>query len=150
MLSWKSPIPSPLPCSPTHTLPNYRPWHSSVLGDVIFARPRASPLTVGRLGHPLLHISEHLHSLKPQWHWLLCAVPRPKTLLTSDQPQSSLVAFTPKGSCCIHHIGTLSAPLWLPYFLWASFIAVSCDPAKSSVLDTVSVDMKSKCKTNTR
>jgi hypothetical protein len=32
------------------------PWHSPVLGHIIFARPRASPLIDGRLGHYLLHM----------------------------------------------------------------------------------------------
>ena len=32
------------------------PWHSPVLGHMFFARPRASPLIDGLLGHPLLHM----------------------------------------------------------------------------------------------
>jgi hypothetical protein len=32
------------------------PWHSPLLGHIIFARPRASPPNDSRLGHPLLHI----------------------------------------------------------------------------------------------
>ena len=32
------------------------PWHSPVLGDMIFARPRASPPIDGQLDHPLLHM----------------------------------------------------------------------------------------------
>jgi hypothetical protein len=32
------------------------PWHSPVLGHMIFARPRASPPIDGQLDHPLLHI----------------------------------------------------------------------------------------------
>jgi hypothetical protein len=53
----KAPYTLPPPCSPTHPLlfpvpgiPLYDPLH------MIFARPRASPLTDGRLGHPLLHM----------------------------------------------------------------------------------------------
>jgi hypothetical protein len=32
------------------------PWHSPVLGHMIFAGPRASPLIDSQLGHPLLHM----------------------------------------------------------------------------------------------
>lgn len=64
---------------------------------------------------------------------------------------SSLVAFTPKGSCCVHYSGLyLSVPLWQPYFLCALFVALSCGPAKNSALDTVSVYLMSNYKTNTR
>jgi hypothetical protein len=34
------------------------PWYCSVLGHIIFVRPRASPLNDGRLGHLLLHIKK--------------------------------------------------------------------------------------------
>jgi hypothetical protein len=37
------------------------PWHSPVLGHMIFTRPRASPPIDGRLGHPLLHIQLETH-----------------------------------------------------------------------------------------
>jgi hypothetical protein len=55
MLSPKPPIPSSalLPNPPT---PASWPWHSPVLGHMIFARPRASPPIDGLLGHPLLHM----------------------------------------------------------------------------------------------
>jgi hypothetical protein len=55
MLPPKSPIPSPalIPNPPT---PSFWPWHSPVLGHMIFARPRVSPPIDGRLGHPLLHM----------------------------------------------------------------------------------------------
>jgi hypothetical protein len=36
--------------------PTFWPWHSPVLGHIIFARPRASPPIDGCLGHPLLHM----------------------------------------------------------------------------------------------
>ena len=44
-------LPSLLPNPPT---PASWPWHSPVLGHIIFARPRASPPIDGQLGHPLL------------------------------------------------------------------------------------------------
>jgi hypothetical protein len=47
------PTPTLIPNSPT---PASWPWHSPIMGHMIFARPRASPLIDGRLGHPLLHI----------------------------------------------------------------------------------------------
>jgi hypothetical protein len=47
------PPPAMLPNPPT---PASWPQHSSVLGHMIFTRPRASPPINGRLGHPLLHM----------------------------------------------------------------------------------------------
>jgi hypothetical protein len=47
------PLPALLPNPPT---PASWPWHSPLLGQIIFPRPRASPLIDGRLGHPLLHM----------------------------------------------------------------------------------------------
>ena len=47
------PPPTLIPNPPT---PNSWPWHSPVLGHIIFARPRASPPNDGRLGHLLLHM----------------------------------------------------------------------------------------------
>jgi hypothetical protein len=55
MLSQKSPIPSPALLSNPPT-PTSWPWHSPVLGHIIFTRPRASPPNNGRLGHLLLHM----------------------------------------------------------------------------------------------
>jgi hypothetical protein len=56
MLSPKPPISPPPPAMllnpPT---PASWPWHSPVLGHMIFTRPRASPPIDGLLGHPLLH-----------------------------------------------------------------------------------------------
>ena len=51
MLSQKSPVLIPNPPTPASW-----PWHSPVLGHMIFARPRASPLNDGRLGHLWLNI----------------------------------------------------------------------------------------------
>ena len=47
------PPPALLPNPPT---PTSWPWHSPVLGHMIFERPRASPPIDGWLGHPLLHM----------------------------------------------------------------------------------------------
>jgi hypothetical protein len=55
MLCWKPPI-TPLPCSPTHPLQLLGLLGIPLLEHIIFARPRASPLNGGRLGHLLLHM----------------------------------------------------------------------------------------------
>jgi hypothetical protein len=46
-------LPSLLQSPPT---PAFLIWHSTVLGHIIFTRPRASPPIDGRLGHSLLHM----------------------------------------------------------------------------------------------
>jgi hypothetical protein len=52
----KSPL-YPLPALlPNQATPSSWPWHSTILGHMIFAQPRASPPIDGQLGHPLLHI----------------------------------------------------------------------------------------------
>ena len=53
MLSQKSPLPPPLPYSPT---PTSWPWCSPVLRHIKFARPRASLPNEGQLGHLMLHM----------------------------------------------------------------------------------------------
>jgi len=69
------PPPTMLPNPPT---PDSWPWHSPVLGHMIFARPRASPPIDGWLGHPLLHMQ-----LVTQlcgggwWYWLIHTVDPP-------------------------------------------------------------------------
>jgi hypothetical protein len=49
-------VPYTLPLHPNLPIPASWPWHSPVLGHIIFARPRASPPIDGLLGHPLLHM----------------------------------------------------------------------------------------------
>jgi hypothetical protein len=56
------PSPALLPNTPT---PASWPWHSPVLGHMIFTRPRASPPIDGLLGHPLLHMQLETHL----WGW---------------------------------------------------------------------------------
>jgi hypothetical protein len=41
---------------PNPPIPNSWPWHSPVLGHMIFTRPRASPPIDGLLGQTLLHM----------------------------------------------------------------------------------------------
>ena len=55
MLSTKSPISSPA-LLPYRLTPAFWPWHSPVLGHIIFTRPRTSPPIDGQLGHLLLHM----------------------------------------------------------------------------------------------
>jgi hypothetical protein len=57
------PPPALLPNPPT---PASWPWHSPVLGHMIFPRPRASPPIDGRLGYLLLHMQ-----LVIQLWWIL-------------------------------------------------------------------------------
>jgi hypothetical protein len=61
------PLAALLPTLPT---PASWPWHSLVLGHMIFAIPRSSPPTDGRLGHPLLHIQLETQ-LRRGWGWVL-------------------------------------------------------------------------------
>jgi hypothetical protein len=56
MLSQKFPIISPLALFPNPPTPVSWPWHSPVLGHIIFSRPRAYPPNDGHLGHLLLHM----------------------------------------------------------------------------------------------
>ena len=52
----KSPLYPPSALLPIPPTPTSCPWHSPVLGHMIFARPRASPPIDSCLGHPLLHM----------------------------------------------------------------------------------------------
>jgi hypothetical protein len=52
----KAPYTLSLTLLPNPPTPASCPWHSPVLGHMIFTRPRASPPTDGQLGHPLLHM----------------------------------------------------------------------------------------------
>jgi hypothetical protein len=54
------PLPALLPNPPT---PASWPWHSPILGHMIFKRPRAFPPNDGRLGHRLLHMQLETHAL---------------------------------------------------------------------------------------
>jgi hypothetical protein len=55
MLSQKSLIPSPRPTLlPNPPTSDSWPWHSPVMGHIIFARPRPSPPNDGQLGHLLI------------------------------------------------------------------------------------------------
>ena len=57
------------PLYPPHTLlsnpptPASWPWHSPILGHIIFSRPRASPSIDGQLGHPLLRMQLETQAL---------------------------------------------------------------------------------------
>jgi hypothetical protein len=66
-LYFKCNLESPLYRAPAvlpkpHT-PASWPWHSLVLGHIIFTRPRASPPNDGPLGHPLLHMQLEIRAL---------------------------------------------------------------------------------------
>jgi hypothetical protein len=59
----QSPLQHPPTLLPNPPTPTSWPWHSPVLGHMIFARPRASPPVDGQLGHPLLHVQLETWSL---------------------------------------------------------------------------------------
>jgi hypothetical protein len=80
MLSQKSPIPSPVLLTKQPT-PASWPWHSPVLGHIIFAKPRASPPIDGQLVHvvvPLIGLQT------PSASWVLSLAP-PLGVLCSIQ-----------------------------------------------------------------
>jgi hypothetical protein len=52
----ESPLYLPPTLFPNQPTPTSWPWHSLVLGYIIFVRPRASPPNNGWLGHLLLHM----------------------------------------------------------------------------------------------
>ena len=52
----KSPLYTPPALLPNPPTPPSWPWHSPLLGHIIFIRPRASPPNDGRVGHLLLNM----------------------------------------------------------------------------------------------
>jgi hypothetical protein len=52
----QSPLYPPSTLLPNPPTPDFWPWHSPVLGHMIFTRSRDSPPFDGLLGHPLLHM----------------------------------------------------------------------------------------------
>jgi hypothetical protein len=79
----ESPLYSPPALLPNPPTPASWPWHSSILGHMIFARPRAFPPIYGQLGHPLLHTQLE----KQFWgYWLVHVVDPPIGLLTPVAP----------------------------------------------------------------
>jgi hypothetical protein len=59
----KSPLYPPPTLLSNPPTPTSWPWYSPVLGQIIFARPRASPPNDGRLGHLLLHMQLETRAL---------------------------------------------------------------------------------------
>jgi hypothetical protein len=59
----ESPLYPPLALLPNSSTPACWPWHSPVLGHIIFARPKASPPIDGQLGHLLLHMQLETQAL---------------------------------------------------------------------------------------
>jgi hypothetical protein len=74
------PSPTLRPNPPT---PASWPWHSPVLGHMIFTRPKASPPIDGRLGHPLLHMQLETQLLG---YWLVHILVPPIGLQTPLAP----------------------------------------------------------------
>jgi hypothetical protein len=90
MLSQKSPIlPVPRPTLlPNPSTPASWPWHSPILGQIIFTRPRASPPINGILGQTLLHIQLETQALGVLVSSYCCSSYR------AADPFSSLVTFS--------------------------------------------------------
>jgi hypothetical protein len=111
MLYPKPPIPSPaiLPKPPT---PASWPWHSPVVGHMIFEIPGVSPPFDGWLGHPLLHMQLEKQFLG----WVLVSSYCCSTYRVAD-PFSYLSAFTSSfmGGPVFHPIDDCEHPLlYLP------------------------------------
>jgi hypothetical protein len=81
---------------PNPSTPASWPWHSPVLGHIIFTRPRAFALIVGQLGQTLLHIQ-----LETQFwgYWLVHIVVPPIGLQTPLAPWVFSLA-PPLGALC--------------------------------------------------
>jgi hypothetical protein len=100
--------PALLPNLPT---PASWPWHSPVLGHMIFTRPRASPPIDDRLGHSLLHMQ-----LETQFWGVLVSSYCCSSYRVAD-PFSSLVIFSSSfiSSPVFHPIADCENPLlYLP------------------------------------
>jgi hypothetical protein len=110
MLTWMPLILPPFPVPlPTHS--TSWPWHSTVLGYIIFARPRVSPPNDGRLGHLLLHMQ-----LETRAHGVLVSSYCCYSYRVTD-PFSSLGTFSSFsiGGPVIHPIDDCEHPLlYLP------------------------------------
>jgi hypothetical protein len=109
--SRKSPKPSPLPLLPNPPTPTSWPWHSPILGHIIFTRPRASPPIDGRLGHFLIHMQLEAQLWEVRVSSYCCS-----TYRLAD-PFSSLGAFSSfsTGGPVFHPIADCEHPLlYLP------------------------------------
>jgi hypothetical protein len=71
----KAPYSLPPALLPNPPTPASWPWHSPVLGHIIFAIPRASPPIDGRLGHLLLHMQLETQLLGGGYWLVHIAVP---------------------------------------------------------------------------
>jgi hypothetical protein len=135
MLSQKSSIPFPYPALLPNppTLASW-PWHSPVLGHIIFARPRAPPPNNGLLGHPLLHMQLEIQALVSSY---CCSSDR-----VAD-PFSSLGTFSSSsiGSPVFHPIDDCEHPLlYLPGIGIASqerAISGSCQQNLAGICNSV-------------
>ena len=94
----KSPLYPPHALLPYPPTPTSWPWHSPVLGHMIFAVPRASPPIDGQLSHPLLHMQLRTQALRGEGYWLVHIVVPPIGLQTPLAPWVLSLA---------HSLGTL-------------------------------------------
>jgi hypothetical protein len=87
------------------------PWHSPVLGHIIFARPRASPLYGGQLGHLLQHMQLETRALRVLVSSYCCSTYRVVDSFSSLGTFSS----SSIGGPVFHPIGDCEHPLlYLP------------------------------------
>jgi hypothetical protein len=102
------PPPTLLPNSPT---PTSWPWHSPILGHIIFVGRMASPPIDGWLGHPLLHMQQETWALGLLISSYCCSSYRAADLF------SSLGAFSISsiGGHVFHPIDSEHPLLYLPY-----------------------------------
>jgi hypothetical protein len=112
MLSRKSPVPFPCPVPfPSPPSPTSWPWHSPVLGHIIFIKSRASPPNDGQLGHLLLHMQLETRALGVLDSTYICS-----SCMVAD-PFSSLGTFSSSfiGGPVFHPIDDGEHPfLYLP------------------------------------
>jgi hypothetical protein len=133
----QSPLYPPSALLPNPPTPASWPWHSSVLGHMIFARPRASPPNDVRLGHPLLHMQLETRALGVLVSSYCCFSYR-----VAD-PFSSLVTFSSSyiGGPVFHPIDNCEHPLlYLPVTGIASqetAISGSCQQNLAGICNSV-------------
>ena len=69
----ESPLYTPSTLLPNPPTPSSWPWHSPVLGHMIFTRPKASPPIDGQLGHQQFLIFLIVHIFSLLFHRIKCA-----------------------------------------------------------------------------
>ena len=89
---------------PNLSTPTSWPWHSSVLGHIIFTRRRASPSIDGLLDHPLLHMQLETQLWGEGGYWLVHIVVPPIGLQTPSSPWVLSLALSLGALCSIQQM----------------------------------------------